>query len=261
MKQYIINAFSDQPFTGNPAAVCILDTWLPDKLMLAIAQQNNLSETAFAVKIGQNYHLRWFTPAAEIDLCGHATLATAFVIMNFYDTSLDTVCFDTLSGRLSVTREDERYQMTFPSYNLTQVPITTDMLDVIGVEPIEAWLGRDLVLVLDSEQAVRECHPQLDKACHLDGLLLHITAKGQTDFDCVSRSFAPKLGIDEDPVCGSGHCHLAPLWSKKLNQTHIKAYQASTRGGTLYCTLSEKQVLLSGTAHVFACAELFLTNN
>ena len=200
MKQYIVDAFTDKVFGGNPAAVCIMDSWPSDDLMMNITVENNLSETAFAVREGSRYRLRWFTPGGEIDLCGHATLATAFVLMNYYDSAANTVVFTTM------------YEMDFPAYKLRPVPVTDEITEAVGAAPVEAYMGRDLLCVFDSENTVKNLHPDMEKLKELDGLLLQATAKG-SDFDCVSRSFAPKLNVPEDPVCGSGHCHIVPYWA------------------------------------------------
>lgn len=213
MKQYVVDAFTDKVFAGNPAAVCVMDKWLSDELMMKITVENNLSETAFCVKEGRNYHLRWFTPGGEIDLCGHATLATAYVILHFVEPELTQVRFDTLSGELIVTKNGELLEMVFPAYKLKPVEVTDAMTEVIGARPTAAFMGRDLLCVVDSEDVVRGCAPDMAKVMQLDGLLLHVTAKG-ADFDCVSRSFAPKCNVPEDPVCGSGHCHIIPYWAK-----------------------------------------------
>lgn len=255
MKQYIVDAFTDRVFHGNPAAVCVLKAWLPDEVMMAMADENHLSETAFTVKEGETYRLRWFTPGGEIDLCGHATLATAFVLMNFYDQTASRLVFTTKSGELVVTRRDDLYEMDFPAYELTEVPVTDEMTDAIGIRPLEAWMARDLVCVLPSEEAVRCYTPDQNKVKALSGLLLHTTAVG-SDVDCVTRSFAPKLNVPEDPVCGSGHCHVIPLWAQKLGKTSLTAYQASRRGGTLYCQMNGGRVTLAGKAVLYAQAEV-----
>lgn len=210
LKQFVIDAFTNEVFSGNPAAVCVLDSWLPDILLQNITKENNLSETAFAVKKDDYYHLRWFTPGGEIDLCGHATLATAYVLANFYKTDKDIFIFETLSGKLIVNKRENLYEMDFPAYELEPVSITDDLVNSLGFRPVEAYKARDLVCVVDDEEFVRNYEPDLSKIAELDGLLLHITAKGE-NYDCVSRSFAPKLNVAEDPVCGSGHCHIAPL--------------------------------------------------
>lgn len=255
MKQYVVDAFTEKVFSGNPAAICVLDSWLDEKIMMSITIENNLSETAFTVKEGDKYKLRWFTPGGEIDLCGHATLACAYVIMNKIEPDLKTVTFDTMSGDLIVNRKGDLYEMDFPAYDLKPVEITDAMVDAIGAKPIEAYMGRDLLCVFDDEKIVKELKPDLDKVKTIDGLLLHVTALGK-DTDSVSRTFAPKLNVPEDPVCGSGHCHIAPYWMNKLNKDSIVAYQASPRGGTLYCTKDGKRVKLSGKAALYSEADI-----
>ena len=246
--------------------------------MLSIAKENNLSETAFAIKQETkdsvnviHYKLRWFTPGGEIDLCGHATLACAFVIMNYYEKNLKTVIFDTLSGKLTVNRKNgDLYELDFPAYDLKQVEITNEMIELIGKKPTEAYLGRDLMCVFDDEEFILSANLNSEKIKKLDGLLLHITAqhsnyslnskiKNTTDkIDCISRSFAPKLNVYEDPVCGSGHCHIAPYWIKKLQKENLTAYQASKRSGTLYCSLANNgRMKMSGKAALFAISEIF----
>lgn len=197
MKQYVVDAFTDKVFSGNPAAVCVLDEPISEELMMNITKENNLSETAFAVKKGDAYDLRWFTPGGEIDLCGHATLGTAFVIMEYYEKNLKEIAFDTKSGRLSVIKKGELYEMDFPAYQLEPVKISAEMIEAIGAEPSEAYMGRDLLCIFDDEDIVRNLSPEMEKIKKLPGLLLQVTAKGEK-FDCVSRSFAPKLNVAED---------------------------------------------------------------
>lgn len=257
MKQYVVDAFTDKVFAGNPAAVCVMDKWLSDELMMKITVENNLSETAFCVKEGKNYHLRWFTPGGEIDLCGHATLATAYVILHFVEPELTQVRFDTLSGELIVTKNGELLEMVFPAYKLKPVEVTDAMTEVIGARPTAAFMGRDLLCVVDSEDVVRGCAPDMAKVMQLDGLLLHVTAKGKA-FDCVSRSFAPKCNVPEDPVCGSGHCHIIPYWAKELGKNELTAYQASRRGGVLYTRLDGDKVILAGKAALLSQAEIYI---
>ena len=257
MKQYVVDAFTDEVFSGNPAAVCITKEWLSDDLMMNITRENNLSETAFAVKERDRYKLRWFTPGGEIDLCGHATLATAFVIMNYYDTHLEEVAFDTLSVVLTVKKKQDLYEMDFPAYELKPKEVTSAMEDAIGARPVEAYMGRDLLCIFESEDVVRGLSPDMEKLKALDGLLLQVTAKGR-EYDCVSRSFAPKLNVPEDPVCGSGHCHIVPYWAKKEGKDDIIACQASRRGGILYCGIEADRVKLAGKAALYSEAELFV---
>ncbi len=253
--QFVVDAFTDQVFHGNPAAVCFMP--LPEDLMMAITRENNLSETAFAVKTGETYHLRWFTPGGEIDLCGHATLATAHVILTQLEPGRQSVSFDTLSGRLTVRKKEDLYEMDFPAYDLQEVPVTDAMAEAYGARPVSAWLGRDLLCVFEHEDIVRNMTPDQEKLKGLDGLLQHATARG-TDFDCVSRSFCPKCAIPEDPVCGSGHCHIVPYWTKVLGKDELVAWQASARGGTLYGSMAGDRVKLAGKAVIFSISELFL---
>lgn len=255
MKQYIVDAFTDQVFAGNPAAVCVMDQWISEDLMQKITIENNLSETAFAVKEGENYHLRWFTPGGEIDLCGHATLATAYIITRFVEPDLREIHFSTLSGILAVKKEGDLFSMDFPSFQLNPAPITPDIIEAIGVNPVEVYLGEDMVCVLENEEQVKNVIGNQEKISQLKGFLLHITAKGDT-FDCVTRTFAPKCNVAEDPVCGRGHCHVIPLWAEKLGQNQLTAYQASKRGGVLYCRYNGKRTVLSGKATLFAEAEI-----
>lgn len=255
MKQYVVDAFSEKVFGGNPAAICVMDAWLPEDTMMSITIENNLSETAFTVKEGDKYKLRWFTPGGEIDLCGHATLACAYVVMNYVETDLETVTFSTMSGDLIVNKNGDLYELDFPAYDLKPVEITDAMVDAMGARPTEAYMGRDLLCLFDDEKTVRELKPDMDKLKTIDGLLLHVTAAGK-DVDCVSRSFAPKLNVIEDPVCGSGHCHIAPYWINKLDKESIVAYQASRRGGTLYCRMDGDRVKLSGKAALYSVADI-----
>ncbi len=257
MKQYVVDAFTDKVFAGNPAAVCVLDNWISDELMQKITIENNLSETAFCVKETENYHLRWFTPGGEIDLCGHATLATAYVILRFVEPECSEVHFDTLSGELIVRRSGELLEMDFPAYELKPVEITDAMVDTIGARPLEAFMGRDLLCVMDSEDFVRSAAPDMAKVMQLDGLLLHLTARG-AEFDCISRSFAPKCNIVEDPVCGSGHCHIIPYWAEKLGMNELVAYQASRRGGVLYTKVNGDRIVLAGKAALYAESTIYV---
>jgi len=257
MKQYIADAFTDRVFSGNPAAVCLPDVWPEDLLMQQLAKENNLSETAFAVREGADYRLRWFTPAGEIDLCGHATLATAFVIMTVADPQAEVVRFDTKSGLLTVRRDGEYFEMDFPSYPLHPVPVTNEMTEALGAVPQEAYLARDLLCILDSEETVRNLRPDMEKLAALDCLSVGVTARG-TEYDCVSRVFGPKCGIPEDPVTGSTHCMIAPYWSDRLGKETILAWQASARGGALRCRVEGSRVFLSGKAVLFSVAELNL---
>ena len=223
MKQYIVDAFTEKVFSGNQAAVCVLDDWLPDELMLNIAKENNFSETAFTVRGKEldNYRLRWFTPESEIDFCGHATLGTAFVLFRYYCKGCETITFDTQVGRLIVTRKGDVIEMDFPAYENRPVEIMDAMEEAFGARPLEAYRDRDLLCVMESEAVVRALKPDMEKVKTLDGLCVGVTARG-TKYDCVSRVFAPRLGISEDPVTGSTHCMIAPLWARKVGKDEIR---------------------------------------
>lgn len=257
MKQYVVDAFTDHVFAGNPAAVCVMDKWLPDTLMQKIAIENNLSETAFAVKEGDAYHLRWFTPGGEVNLCGHATLATAYVITRFIEPDVQKVSFDTLSGRLIVERSGDLLTMDFPSFQLKPLEITDRLTAALGIAPVEAYMGEDIVCVLKDEEQVRKVVANQEMIRNMDGLCLHITARGD-NYDCVTRTFAPKCNVAEDPVCGRGHCHVIPLWAKKLGNDSLVAYQASARGGVLHCRFAGDRTFLSGQAALYSEAEIFI---
>ena len=258
MKQYIIDAFTDKVFSGNQAAVCVLDKWISDELMRNIARENNFSETAFTVREGDNsYRLRWFTPGGEIDFCGHATLGTAFVLFNYYCTNCDTIIFNTKVGQLTVFRKGETIEMNFPAYENRPVEITDSMKEALGASPIEAYRDRDLLLVMESEEAVKALKPDMEKLKRLDALCVGVTARGNgKEYDCVSRVFAPKLGITEDPVTGSTHCMIVPLWAEKLGKDEIVAFQASERTGVLYAKLYGNRVKISGKAALYPISDI-----
>ena len=251
LKQYVVDAFTDRVFSGNPAAVCIMNGWIDDRAMQNIAVENRFSETAFAVKENGRYHLRWFTPGGEVELCGHATLATASVILNFTEPGLDKVEFDTLSGRLTVTKKGDLLSMDFPSFELKPLPLAETMKKAVGFMPLEAYTGADTLFVLESEEQVRKAVPDLEVIRTFKGPCLHITARG-TEFDCVTRSFAPKCGVREDPVCGRGHCHVIPYWAKVTGKTEFKAFQASERGGVLYCRYEGARTVIAGKTALFS---------
>ncbi len=255
MKQYIVDAFTDKVFSGNQAAVCVLENWIDDELMQNIATENNFSETAFAVAENNGYHLRWFTPAGEIDFCGHATLGTAFVILNYYLNNEKSVRFFTQVGEIIVCRKNDMYEMNFPAYRLNKISVTDEMSNAIGVKPIAAYLDRDLLLVLDSEEDVKNLKPNHNKLKVLDGLCIAVTAKGK-DFDCVSRVFAPELDVIEDPVTGSTHCMIAPYWADRFGRNEIAAFQASKRTGVLYCKVIGERVVISGNAVLYSVADI-----
>lgn len=247
---YQIDAFSSRIFSGNPAAVCPLEEWLEDSLLQQIAQENNLSETAFFVPEGGGYHIRWFTPVAEVDLCGHATLAAAFVILNYFDTSSGQVSFNSKSGRLAVVKEHELLSMDFPSQPPVRCEAPKELLDGIGKEPLEVLCSEDYVAVFLGENDIIELNPDMGILKKLDLRGVIVTAQGN-NVDFVSRFFAPKFGVNEDPVTGSAHCALTPYWSNKLNKKHLHAYQVSQRGGELFCKDGGNRVIISGRAVQF----------
>ena len=255
MKQFIVDAFTTELFGGNPAAVCVVEDFPPETLMQNIARENNLSETAFVAKSGDTYRLRWFTPAVEVDFCGHATLATAFVILTQVEKNLPAVEFDTLSGRFKVERKGALFEMNFPAYTPKKIPVIDAMQAAVGAKVLEAYLARDLLMVLESAEAVENLAPDFDKLSKLDGLIQAVTAAGN-EFDCVSRVFAPKIKIAEDPVTGSTHCLIAPYWAERLGKTKLLARQASARGGVLHCEVAGERVKISGSAVLFAVADL-----
>lgn len=256
MKQYVVDAFTREVFHGNPAAVRVVDAFPDDATMLAIARENGLSETAFCIRDPAGYQLRWFTPGGEIDSCGHATLATAFVLFSYYEPASQRVEFDTLGGHLVVTRRGDLLEERFPAYELRAVGVTDAMAEAFGARPEEAYLARDLLCVFGDAATVRGLKPNQERLAGLDGLLQHATAPGDVPgMDCVSRSFAPKLSVAEDPVCGSGHCHIVPYWASRLGKAGITAYQASQRGGTLQCRLEGGSVYLAGEAVLYAVAD------
>ena len=255
MKQYVVDAFADSVFSGNPAAVCINEQWLADEWMQNIAKENNLSETAFVVKKGQTYDLRWFTPGGEIDFCGHATLGSAFVLKHFYEPDCQHILFNTVHGKINVAISGDIYEMDFPAYSLNQVPVTEDIIRAIGVQPTAAYLDRDLLLVLENETDIHNVTVNQELLKKLDGLCVAVTAKSSI-YDCISRVFAPKLHVPEDPVTGSTHCMIVPYWAKILKKNTIVAYQASERTGVLYAKLENNRVKIAGKAVLFSIAEI-----
>ncbi|MBR3665564.1 MAG: PhzF family phenazine biosynthesis protein [Ruminococcus sp.] len=257
MKQYIVDAFTDRLFAGNPAAVCVMDSFPADSLMQSIAAENNLSETAFAVKEGEHYHIRWFTPKSEIDFCGHATLAAAYVLFSFYEKNCERLDFSGQCGEFSVVHRDGLIEMDFPAYRLEHAEITDMMIEALGTIPLAAYRDRDLLFVLREEDEVRGLQPDSALLSQLDGACVAVTAKG-SGYDCVSRVFAPRYGITEDPVTGSTHCMIAPYWSRRLGKESLTAFQASKRTGELYCTVCGDRVRISGKAVLFAVSDIKL---
>lgn len=244
---YQIDAFTKEQFKGNPAAVCPLDEWLADDLMQNIAMENNLPETAFFVKKDHDYALRWFSPKGEVDLCGHATLASAFVIFTYLDNSISNIKFHTMSGILEVSKEGSLLTLTFPAREGERFEIPEGLVKGLGKRPVEVYRARDYLAVFETEQDILDLEPDMEELKKLDAFGVIATAKGN-DVDFVSRFFVPKAGIDEDPVTGSSHCTLVPYWKKKLNKTEFIALQLSARGGKLYCKDLGDVVKISGEA-------------
>jgi len=245
-----VDAFTHETFKGNPAAVCPLQRWLDDDMLQAIANENNLSETAFFVPEGDHFHIRWFTPTNEVDLCGHATLATAFVIFNHFNELEHNLKFLSASGYLYVQRLDEWIQLNFPSSQLRPITPSATLLKCFPERPVECYRSDEYLLVYPSEEIIREMQPDFDNIRLLDLNGVIITAPGITA-DFVSRFFAPKIGIDEDPVTGSAHCVLTPYWSKRLNKNNLIAYQVSKRGGVIHCMNAGERTLIAGQAVEF----------
>lgn len=244
---YQVDAFSGRPFSGNPAAVCPLESWLPDEVMQAIAEENNLSETAFFVPAGASFHLRWFTPAVEVDLCGHATLAAAHVLWQHLGWQGDSVDFETRSGRLEVMRDGKAYVLDFPAWEPQPAEAPEALLQSLGFMPSACYKTRDYLVLLEDEAAVRSLDPDLDEMRSLDCLGVIVSAPGDRA-DFVSRYFAPRAGVPEDPVTGSAHSTLIPYWGKRLGKTRLLAQQVSARGGLLNCELRGERVRIGGEA-------------
>ncbi|MBX3678693.1 PhzF family phenazine biosynthesis protein [Cognatazoarcus halotolerans] len=246
--QYQVDAFSDKPFQGNPAAVCPLSEWLPDPLMQALANENNLSETAFFVPAGSHFDLRWFTPTSEVDLCGHATLASAHVLFHHMNWAAPEVLFQTRSGRLRARKADERIIIDLPAWPAVRLRDDASITAALGMAPRELWLSRDYYLALfDAEQSVRRLRPDMTALARLPEWGLIATAPGDS-CDFVSRFFAPAKGVPEDPVTGSAHCALTPFWAERLGKTRLDAFQCSLRGGRLSCEIVGDRVEIAGSA-------------
>ncbi len=246
---YQADAFTDKLFGGNPAAVCPLQEWLPDELMQQIALENNLSETAFIVPDGKDYSIRWFTPAVEVDLCGHATLATAHICFTELNHPSKKITFQSKSGPLTVFRSTHGYTMDFPIDPIEEVDQPLNLIEALGgVTPIATFKGNtDYLVLLDSQDTVAALSPNFGVMATIPARGIIVTANGE-EVDIVSRFFGPQSGIDEDPVTGSAHTTLVPFWAKKLGKTALSAQQLSQRGGTLFCELKGNRVLISGNA-------------
>lgn len=244
---YQVDAFAERVFEGNPAAVVPLESWLDDDVLAAIANENNLSETAFLVPDGERYQLRWFTPEAEVDLCGHATLASAHVLFEHLGYTGEEIVFDSRSGELRVARVDIGLELDFPAVRQREFGIPDGLAEALGGSPRQAFEGADCMAVFGSEAEVRALSPDFRALARMPGRGVIATAPGD-EVDFVSRCFFPQLSVDEDPVTGSAHCQLAPYWAERLGRDEMIACQVSARGGIVRCRVAGKRVKLAGPA-------------
>ena len=257
---YQVDAFTKHVFAGNPAAVCPLQEWLPDETMQKIALENNLSETAFFVKMNGVYEIRWFTPTIEIDLCGHATLASAFVIFNCLNETESVINLHSQrSGNLSVEKQGDLLILDFPKYDLTETVILKDVVEAVGKMPMQTWetQGNMAMLLYESEDDIANLQPDMSALSRLKYDEVIVTAKG-TEADFVSRLFAPRIGIPEDPVTGAIHCSLIPYWAQQLGKDTLYARQLSARGGELFCELNGVRVKIGGNATLYLKGEIYV---
>ncbi len=252
---YQVDAFTNTIFKGNPAAVCPLKDWPEIEIMQQIAAENNLAETAFFVKKGSQFELRWFTPEVEVDLCGHATLATGHVLFNHLHFPGNEILFQSISGPLIVTRNEELITLDFPASNCISTGKMVELTDALGIRPVEICKSRDYLALFNDEKTILAIQPDFEKLKKLDCLGIIITAPGdQSDF--VSRFFAPAVGVNEDPVTGSAHTMLIPFWAERLKKNKLYAFQLSKRGGELFCELAGDRVLISGKAITYLTGEI-----
>ena len=254
-KYHVIDVFTNKAFGGNPAGVCVLDNWLQDNTLQSIAFENNLSETAFLVKRDSYYDLRWFTPLIEVDLCGHATIASAFVLFEEAEQNADEIIFKTISGNMTVTRENSLLYLDFPSRPVVTCPMYETFGKALGINPEAVYKAVDFLVLMESEETVRDISPDFTELKRIraeagienDSFGIIVTAKGD-EYDFVSRFFAPNAGIDEDPVTGRAHCSLIPFWSEKLGKSKLTARQVSKRGGVINCENCGDRVKIGGEA-------------
>lgn len=247
LKIYQVDAFAEKPFEGNPAAVVPLEEWLPDEVMQAIAEENNLSETAFFIPTGSGFHIRWFTPKMEVKLCGHATLASGFVLFTLLRHGSDTITFDSLSGPLSVTKTDQLLTLNFPVQKPEPCEAPQDLVQGLGRQPLACYRNDDYLAVFEREEEIAAITPNPFALAKLDLRGIIATAPS-SEFDFVARFFAPKYGIPEDPVTGSAYTQLMPYWADKLGRLKLRARQLSSRGGNVLCELKGDRVFISGSA-------------
>lgn len=248
---YQIDAFAGAVFKGNPAAVCLLDNWLNDQMLQSIAMENNLSETAFIIPRGNNeYEIRWFSPKVEVDLCGHATLASGYTVLNLINPIAESVKFHSKSGELVVSRKDDLLTMNFPGQAPVPCNSPIELIKGLGKTPKAVLRSEDYLVVFETEEEIRSLNPDMKKLCELDLRGVCVTAAGNKA-DFVSRFFAPKFGIDEDPVTGSAHCMLVPYWKTKLGKKNFHALQLSERGGELFCEDDGERIIIAGKAVLY----------
>jgi PhzF family phenazine biosynthesis protein len=261
IKIFTVDAFTDKLFSGNPAAVCLLNEELSEEMMLSIAAEMNLSETAFVIKSGNDFNLKWFTPKVEVQLCGHATLATSHILWEQGILSQGEVArFNTLSGLLTVTNDNDEYEMNFPAYSIENVSPNEKLADALDVKPINfAETEHHYLCEIESEEQLKNITPSFETLMGLEKFGTIVTAKSSTDhYDFVSRFFAPAKGINEDPVTGSAHCSLGPYWMNKTGKNEFVAYQASERGGVVKIKMKDGRVFLKGRAVTFLNGELLV---
>lgn len=255
---YQIDAFAEKAFEGNPAAVVPLQEWLPDEIMQNIALENNLSETAFFVHLEHNFHIRWFTPLAEVDLCGHATLATAHVLFNHLNYGKKEISFQSRSGILKVKKEDEMIVLNFPTSKLEEIEIPQNLKSAFNFRIQKCFNGReDLLLLFNNEEEILKLTPDFQKINKIESRGIIATSKSDK-YDFVSRFFAPAVGINEDPVTGSAHTMLIPYWSKEFQKSELSAKQVSKRGGTLNCKYLGDRVEIGGKAVSYMVGEIYV---
>jgi PhzF family phenazine biosynthesis protein len=257
MKLYQVDAFTDKLFAGNPAAVVPLDEWISDELMQQLAAENNLAETVFFVKQGEQYYIRWFTPEVEVPLCGHATVASAHVLSKHLGITASEIIFDSISGLLPVSIDGDTYTLNFPSDHVVTSSSNTVLEAALGVVPVEVHQGIHgyLLVVLENEEQVLALLPDFRKMQELEADAVIVTAKS-AQYDFVSRFFAPKKGVDEDPVTGSAHTRLIPYWAKKLGRSKLFAKQVSKRGGEVTCGYLVDRVLIGGKAVTYLVGDI-----
>lgn len=252
---YQIDAFATKTFEGNPAAVCPLESWLEPKQMQAIAAENNLAETAFFVREGDAYAIRWFTPTTEVDLCGHATLASAFVLFEYYNVEQTTVTFTSRSGELFVSRQERSLNLDFPLSMPTPCEVPQAIRNAFTPAPIACYKAEDYIVIFEHEDAILHANPNFEALKALDLRGIAITAQSQT-FDFVTRFFAPNFGINEDPVTGSAFTQLAPYWAEQLDKTELIAKQLSQRGGIVRCNIKNNRLIITGEAVCYLKGEI-----